>query len=226
MSKGGAWECPRVGVFFNFSEGGWRHAANVQGSIFRRADDVTRTMSKGGGCLWMSSPPPLSGNPVSAPASPGPASGYNKLSRHRFLLISLLKVYWISVNYATYYNLSNHTPSEPHDSCSLLNVHRDLKRRKMIREPVAVLGIIFSMTPYSGTSSVTKTALWNSLRPSSISALCSGSSSSRLSETGSGGRKCSSSVRFSWLSLALPWPSPQTLPAFAFSKDWPGRLPL
>ena len=36
---GGACECPRVGVFFNFSEGVWRHADNVQG---------------GGGCLWMS----------------------------------------------------------------------------------------------------------------------------------------------------------------------------
>ena len=34
-------------------------------SIFRRADDVTRTMSKGGGVL-VKSPP--SGNPVSAPA--------------------------------------------------------------------------------------------------------------------------------------------------------------
>ena len=33
MSKGGvcACECPRVGVFFKFSEGGWRHADNVQG---------------------------------------------------------------------------------------------------------------------------------------------------------------------------------------------------
>ena len=37
------------GVFFNFPEGGWRHADNVQG----------------GGCLW--NPPPPSGNPVSAP---------------------------------------------------------------------------------------------------------------------------------------------------------------
>ena len=39
-------------------ECGWRHTGNVQEwgcfSIFRRADDVTRTMSKGGGCLWMS----------------------------------------------------------------------------------------------------------------------------------------------------------------------------
>ena len=26
-----ACECPRVGVFFNFLEGGWRHADNVQG---------------------------------------------------------------------------------------------------------------------------------------------------------------------------------------------------
>ena len=32
---GGACECPRVGAFV----------------IFWRADDVTRTMSKGGGCL-------------------------------------------------------------------------------------------------------------------------------------------------------------------------------
>ena len=35
MSKGGGGACecpsPRVGVFFNFSEGGWRHADNVQG---------------------------------------------------------------------------------------------------------------------------------------------------------------------------------------------------
>ena len=52
MSKGGcACECPRVGVFFNFPEGGWRHA----------------DMSKGG-CLWnVFTPPPPSGNPVSAP---------------------------------------------------------------------------------------------------------------------------------------------------------------
>ena len=28
---GGACECPRVGVFFNFPEGEWRHADNVQG---------------------------------------------------------------------------------------------------------------------------------------------------------------------------------------------------
>ena len=60
--RGGACECPRVGVF----------------SIFWRADDVTRTMSKGAGGLWMSSrggggvlvnvfTPPPSGNPVSAP---------------------------------------------------------------------------------------------------------------------------------------------------------------
>ena len=33
-------------------------------SIFRRADDVTRTMSKGGACECLH---PLSGNPVSAP---------------------------------------------------------------------------------------------------------------------------------------------------------------
>ena len=42
-------QCPR-GVLVNVQEWGWF-------SIFRRADDVTRTMSKGG-CLWMSSPPP------------------------------------------------------------------------------------------------------------------------------------------------------------------------
>ena len=29
--RGGACECPRVGVFFKFWEGGWRHAGNVQG---------------------------------------------------------------------------------------------------------------------------------------------------------------------------------------------------
>ena len=29
--RGGACECPRVGVFFNFPEGEWRHADNVQG---------------------------------------------------------------------------------------------------------------------------------------------------------------------------------------------------
>ena len=45
-----ACECPRVGVFFNFSEGGWRHADNVQG---------------GGGaceksCIRAWTPPPLS----------------------------------------------------------------------------------------------------------------------------------------------------------------------
>ena len=50
--EGGACECPRVGVFFNCSEG------------------VTRTMSKkeGGGVLVnVFTPPPPSGNPVSAP---------------------------------------------------------------------------------------------------------------------------------------------------------------
>ena len=36
-------------------------------SIFRRADDVTQTMSKGGWCLWNVFTPPPSGNPVSAP---------------------------------------------------------------------------------------------------------------------------------------------------------------
>ena len=39
----------------------------VHFSIFRRADDVTRTMSKGGGACECLDPPPLSGNPVSAP---------------------------------------------------------------------------------------------------------------------------------------------------------------
>ena len=56
-------QCPRVGgcLIVNVQEWGCF-------SIFRRADDVTRTMSKGGGgaceCLQ---PPPPSGNPVSAP---------------------------------------------------------------------------------------------------------------------------------------------------------------
>ena len=51
-------------------ECGWRHTGNVQGgvlanvqewgcfSIFRRADDVTQTMSKGG-CLWNVFTPPF-----------------------------------------------------------------------------------------------------------------------------------------------------------------------
>ena len=43
---GGACECPRVGVFLNFPEGEWRHADNVQG-----------------GEVLVKSPPP-SGNPV------------------------------------------------------------------------------------------------------------------------------------------------------------------
>ena len=52
----GACECPRVGVFFNFPEGGWRHADNVQGGCV---------------CLWMSSPPPLcSTHPSSDPPPP------------------------------------------------------------------------------------------------------------------------------------------------------------
>ena len=36
-------------------------------SILRRADDVTRTMSKGGGACECLHPPPPSGNPVPAP---------------------------------------------------------------------------------------------------------------------------------------------------------------
>ena len=50
-------QCPRRGVLVNVQE--W-----VCFSIFWRADDVTRTMSKGG----VLHPPPPSGNPVSAPA--------------------------------------------------------------------------------------------------------------------------------------------------------------
>ena len=76
---GGGWgswppPCSRPPIIFfstNFlSICGLRHMGNVQGgvlvnvqewvyfSIFRRPHDVTRTMSKGGGCLWMSWPPP------------------------------------------------------------------------------------------------------------------------------------------------------------------------
>ena len=69
---GGACECPRVGVFFNFlraddvtrtmSKGGWV-LVNVQEwgcfSISRRADDVTRTMSKGGVCACECLHPPF-----------------------------------------------------------------------------------------------------------------------------------------------------------------------
>ena len=48
MSKGvRACECPRVGVFFNFSEGGWRHADNVQGGVCACE------------CLQSSPPPPF-----------------------------------------------------------------------------------------------------------------------------------------------------------------------
>ena len=37
--------------------------------FFLRADDVTRTMSKGGGAWEYLDPPPPSGNPVSAPGA-------------------------------------------------------------------------------------------------------------------------------------------------------------
>ena len=63
-------------------------------SIFRRADDVTRTMSKGGGVLVnVFPPPPLSGNPVSAPGAhelccPGARPG----SRRHWVGLSLLLV--------------------------------------------------------------------------------------------------------------------------------------
>ena len=77
--------CSRPPIFFfstNFlSICGLRHTGNVQGggvlvnmqewgvfAIFWRADDVTRTMSKGGVCACEClDPPPPSGNPVSAP---------------------------------------------------------------------------------------------------------------------------------------------------------------
>ena len=47
------WQCPRGVLNCECSQGRgwWRHASNAQGW-----------------CLWMSSPPPPSGNPVSAPA--------------------------------------------------------------------------------------------------------------------------------------------------------------
>ena len=59
VQGGCACECPRVGVFV----------------IFWRADDVTRTMSKGGGACECLDPPPPSGNPVSAPVLPQPGYG-------------------------------------------------------------------------------------------------------------------------------------------------------
>ena len=46
-------QCPRGGVLENVEEWGWF-------SIFRRADDVTRTMSKGGGALVNVFTPPYS----------------------------------------------------------------------------------------------------------------------------------------------------------------------
>ena len=68
MSRGG-------GVLANVQEWGcfsiFRRADDVTRpmSIYRRADDVTQTMSKmSKGCLWnVFTPPPPSGNPVSAP---------------------------------------------------------------------------------------------------------------------------------------------------------------
>ena len=53
-------QCPRGGgMLVNVQERGCF-------SIFRRANDVTQTMSKGRGGVLVTSPP--SGNPVSAPA--------------------------------------------------------------------------------------------------------------------------------------------------------------
>ena len=72
MSKGGcACECSRVGVFFNFSGGGWRHADNVQGG--------------GGGCLWMSSLP-LSGNPHDPLRRKGPSAWPSTYKRGQFIV--------------------------------------------------------------------------------------------------------------------------------------------
>ena len=51
-------QCPRGWVLVNVQEWGCF-------SIFRRVDDVTRTMSKGG--VLVECLPPPSGNPVSAP---------------------------------------------------------------------------------------------------------------------------------------------------------------
>ena len=85
MSKGGgACECPRVGVFFNFSEGGWRHADNVQGGgvlVNVQEVGVSFNLSEGGwrhagnvqgGCACECLHPPPSGIPVSAPGPPPP----------------------------------------------------------------------------------------------------------------------------------------------------------
>ena len=63
-------QCPTRGggVLVNVQEWG-------SFSISRRADDVTRTMSKGVcACECLHPPPPLSGNPVSAPEMPPPLS--------------------------------------------------------------------------------------------------------------------------------------------------------
>ena len=79
MSKGVcACECPRVGVFFIFSEGGWRHADNVQA---------------GDACECLQPPPPPSGNPVSAPApppfkNPGSAPGWCCVDGSMIMLMS------------------------------------------------------------------------------------------------------------------------------------------
>ena len=71
MSKGGgACECPRVGVFFNFSEGGCRHADNVQGGGVLVINHVSAP----------GPPPPPFKNPGAAPAN-----DLVTLSLHEFL---------------------------------------------------------------------------------------------------------------------------------------------
>ena len=66
VQGGGACEYPRGGCF----------------PIFRRADDVTRTMSKGGGCAWCSTHPSSDPPPPTWLAGYGPVqfTSFSKLS--------------------------------------------------------------------------------------------------------------------------------------------------
>ena len=75
---GGACECPRGGVFFNFSEGGWRHADNVQGGggapgvppIQVQTPPPTWLAGYGPGHVWA-----CAANPVSSSTwKPGPGT--------------------------------------------------------------------------------------------------------------------------------------------------------
>ena len=84
MSHG---QCPRAGVLVNVQD---CHGGAF--SIFRRADDVTQAMSKGGGVLVNVFAPPPSGNPVSAPGYRDPPPKKKLYPIFRPLVKPLLKL--------------------------------------------------------------------------------------------------------------------------------------